>query len=443
MRILGLAVLLMLTGCRDGSRGPGKKETPTERGDAIARVAAIQRELADVRHLKLLNPVAAQQQSTAEFTAFVHRKLDAEAKLVADQTTAMVALGLLPAGTDLTSAVENTLATQAAAYYDHEAKKVFVVALPQNDQMVDFLVAHELTHALQDQHFGLAKVFAPTDDDGQLNSDALNARRYIVEGDAMFAAILYGVYAKTRMTELHGAELNAVRKYLAQLASMSVSDMAKTLREQASTAATLDPSLKKSLDAIDTLSPAVLVPFVDPYIKGALLALEAYDRGGWKAIDALYRDPPASTEQVLHPTDRLLGARDRPQRVSLPAFRGYEVISSDVLGELQWSIYFQLWGQGERSAAVNWDGDRYVVLRGKDGKLTVLIATIWDGPYDAQLFADSYKASLEARFPGEPVNIKRARRWIVVENDRVFLFDGSDTTLLDTLVSQSSFTAVK
>jgi hypothetical protein len=438
--IVGVALLLG-GACREAGRAPPREQARETPGQAapLARVAAIQEELAKVRRLDLPVPITAQLQSPAEFMAVVLAEVESQGKDLQARTTAMIALGLVPPGTDLARVTVATLATQAAAYYDHVTDKIHVVSSPASDEMLGILIAHELTHALQDRHFDLVRLLSPLDEDGQLNSDALTARRYVIEGDAMFAAILHGVYAKTGLTELHGHELQRVRRELDRFASMPLGQMAAALRSQTMMVAGADPALRRSLDAIDELPPAVLVPFLDPYLKGAVLALDVYARGGWAAVDALYRDPPTSTEQVLHAKARLLGSRDRPHRVTLPAFEGYELVASDVIGELLWTIYFETWGQSEKQPAGNWGGDRFAVLRTPDGELTTLIATVWDGPYDAILFADAYKASLGTRFPGEPINTRGARRWVVSEGNRVFVFDGRDAALLDRLVSATRF----
>ena len=71
--------------------------------------------------------------------------------------------------------------------------------------------------------------------------------------------------------------------------------------------------------------------------------LAAYEHGGWKEVGKLYSNPPASTEQVLHPETKLYPKRDNPKRVTLPALADHEVVYENVMGELQWRVYFMLW----------------------------------------------------------------------------------------------------
>src|SRR6266581_710741 len=86
------------------------------------------------------------------------------------------------------------MTTQAGAYYDPAAKAFFLVMVPDNELILDTISAHELTHALQDQHFDLAH-YLPSD--GSIDDDAASARRFIAEGDATFAMLLYSIHAFT------------------------------------------------------------------------------------------------------------------------------------------------------------------------------------------------------------------------------------------------------
>ena len=219
------------------------------------------------------------------------------------------------------------------------------------------------------------------------------------------------------------------------------------LKEQSAVSSIADPEIKKSIDAMDTIPRTILVPLVDSYMKGALVVFTAYERGGWPAVHELYRNPPESTEHVLHPSERLFSKRDHPRRVTLPKLEGFDVIASDVLGELQWSVYFSLWKHvGDGHEEENWGGDRYAVLRRKDGKLLVLIATIWDTEYDAKIFYDAYLSTLKTRFPdGDPAKLdradaqQRASMWVRRQKDRVYIVDGGDHDLMNTLVNGTTF----
>jgi hypothetical protein len=304
--------------------------------------------------------------------------------------------------------------------------------------------AHELTHALQDQHFDLAK-YLPSDT--SLDDDAAMARRFVVEGDATFVMLLYAVRSMLR-DEISGPVLDVLRDQIKTLASQDLAALEAQVKQQSAMFGAMDGEIRKSIDAMDDIPPVVLVPLLDSYMKGALVALTAYEHGGWPTVDALYRDPPSSTEQVLHPATKLYPARERPHKVTLSHMADPE-LAGNVLGELQWKIYFELWKSPRAAeASEGWAGDRYSVTRRSDGRLIGRIATRWDSPADARQFADAYIGSLAARFPGahagNPGNgIARpdgGKVFVRIAGDRVFIVDGADDAKpLDALIRGAAF----
>jgi hypothetical protein len=227
----------------------------------------------------------------------------------------------------------------------------------------------------------------------------------------MLSSIVYMVFDKTHLSELTPEQVTAMRKKLEEIAALDPPAMVALMRQQASSSSHMDPELKKSLDAMETIPRAILVPLIDSYMKGAVLAIDAYDLGGWRAVDALYRDPPESTEQVLHPMERLLKKRDHPRRVTLPKLEDLAMVHSDVIGELEWQVYFSLWKHvGDGHEEQNWGGDRYAVVRTRDGKLVALIATIWDTEYDAKIFFDAYVSTLTTRYAWDRLELGAADR---------------------------------
>ena len=151
---------------------------------------------------------------------------------------------------------------------------------------------------------------------------------------------------------------------------------------------------------------------------------------------------------MLHPETKLFPTRDHPHKVRLARTAGQE-LSGNVLGELQWRIYFDLWKTPEAAgAAEGWGGDRYSVTRGKDGALLGRIATTWDSAEDATQFATAYVASLAARFPGADTShpesgVARAdggKVFVRIAGKRVFIVDGArDAAELDAVIRSTKF----
>ena len=204
---------------------------------------------------------------------------EGELGLAADDAVGRIT-GLLAPGEDLRAAYEST-GDLAAAAYDPRTKRLFVVsdAVAANRALVEFVLAHELDHALEDQRFGLRDA-RRLDDDGALAAQALT------EGSATAV-----------MTDFAVRHLNPLE-------------------------------LLAATDTIDQGAgdvPAVLVEQLTwTYLGGQRFVTELRElAGGWKLVDyALSERPPASTEQVLHPRKYLADERPEPVRIDPGGARG-------------------------------------------------------------------------------------------------------------------------
>jgi hypothetical protein len=407
---------------------PAPPETPESRKKraeaALTRVEGIQPKLAKLRGLPFDHPVPTAYQTTEDFKAFLHREIARDLPPEKSQklSAAYLHIGLLQKPIDLATAYEQTMATQAAAYYDPAAKKFFMVMVPDSDLLLDTMSAHELTHGLQDQRFDLQKYMAvkpPLDDDAQI------ARQFVVEGDATFAMFLYMAAAAGKSDAAQDMMVKLLRGQIEQFAQMDLAAYGDMMKQQAASFKDMDSDLKKSMDSIGELPPMVIGPLLDSYMKGALVVLTAYDNGGWKTVDALYKNPPESSEQVLHPATKLIPKREKPKKVTLPKLDG-EVLTNNVLGELLWNIYFSLWVPDQaKPASEGWGGDRYVVVKRADGSTLAFHATVWDTADDAKQFAAAYEASWAKRFPGN-----ERKHVLKADGMKVFILDGADDAKL-------------
>jgi hypothetical protein len=430
-------------------RPPDTPETRKRRAEeALGRVATIKPEVAKIRKLAFRRDVPTSYQPAADFQAFVRREIAKELPAARSRnvSAAFAHLGFLATPVDIATVEEQALTTQAGAYYDPGSKAFFLVMVPDNQLLLDTISAHELTHALQDQHFDLAK-YLPSDN--RLDDDAASARRFVAEGDATFVMLLYAVHGVIG-DQMTPAMTATMRQQIAQFAALDVDALKTQVKQQAEALGALgmDADIKRSIDAMDDIPPIILVPLLDAYMKGALVALTAYEHGGWPTVDKLYRAPPESTEQVLHPETKLFPVREHPHRVTLARATGPE-LSRNVFGELSWKVYFELWKVPRADeAAEGWGGDRYAVARRPDGRLIGRIATTWDTPRDAEQFATAFVASVAARFPGAETSRPEAgiarspagKVFVRLAGNRVFIVDGADNAAeLDALVRTTSF----
>jgi hypothetical protein len=155
--------------------------------------------------------------------------------------------------------------------------------------------------------------------------------------------------------------------------------------------------------------------FLFPYDEGLAFVQHLFRQGGWAAVDDAYRDPPTTTEHILHPE---LYGKDEPIPVDLadllanlgPGWREFE---SDVLGEwftrLVLAEHIPDWEAAE--AAAGWGGDRYRAVfhdEREEGALVVL--TRWDRSRDAYEFVEAFREYAGLRF-GDAVTEQTDRLW--------------------------------
>jgi hypothetical protein len=272
-------------------------------------------------------------------------------------------------------------------------------------------MAHELTHALQDQHFNLRRFekWPKGDSDAELAAHAL------VEGDASLAMAVYVSRSPARILSL--------------MKSMGTS--------------------KSATEEIDRAPRAIRESLLFPYEKGMQWAQALHRREGWARVSKAYKELPQSTEQILHVEKYF--AREAPVKVNLPDISsklgsGWKRIDTDVNGE--WSYYLILdeylkSPQESKRAAAGWGGDRYSVYEGaKPGSVVITQLSAWDTPNDAMEFFDAYVKRTEGRYAGAtPIsNVytnfstkwNEGRAWrtneglaiIVRQSDRVIIIEG-------------------
>jgi hypothetical protein len=281
--------------------------------------------------------------------------------------------GLLAPDEQLEAAFRST-GDLAAAAYDPETKRLYVVrdaSAGGNRALVEFLLSHELDHALEDQQFGIGG-------GKHLDDDEALARQALIEG----------------------------------LATAVMEDYATQY---------LNPfDLLAGSAGIDTGTGDVPKFLVDEltwtYIGGMdyITALREL-AGGWKLVDyALQSRPPASTEQVLHPEKYVKDELPAKVTIDSSGLRadGYKPVDRGNLGELGTS--FLLIGKEGSDAAAGWNGDRYELwrepgtqVRGcadpcRDGNVLVM-SWSWDTETDAEEFNRAASTWIESELGGEGV----------------------------------------
>jgi hypothetical protein len=179
------------------------------------------------------------------------------------------------------------------------------------------------------------------------------------------------------------------------------------------------------------MPPILRESMLFPYIQGLTFVQGLQASGGWSAVNDAFEDPPASTEQILHPEKYT--AAEAPIAVALPKDlaaslgSGWKVAFEDSFGEFQLAVWLRgntaIGAGGANDAAAGWGGDRIAVVEGPDGAWGVVLRTAWDSAADAAAF-EAAATPLVAKLasPGSVLpGAGGTERWVVVGSDAATL----------------------
>lgn len=308
-------------------------------------------------------------QSLEERRRFVVAELSRKysaARLEAERR-ALIAWGLAPADFDLANFYADLLAEQAAAYYDPSAKRM-VLANWLTPELRRDAVTHELVHALQDRLVDLERFLGGAPG----RSDEGLARQALVEGEAVALS--------------HDLALRREGRDFATLPD--VADLQRAIRTSAT-----GPVLARA--------PAYVRSMLTfPYAAGLGFVHAFRQRHAWAELSPLYRDPPRSSSQILHPEryfDRRLDPVPIPM-AELGAFlpSGSTLLLEDELGEVGFAEVLRQVPGGQADAA-GWRGDRYVLWNVPSSGALLVAVTVWDTEELAIEFAGAYARALVAK----------------------------------------------
>jgi hypothetical protein len=322
--VVGAVALRSLTkGKADAPAGTAANPRPAAFDTVEQVVGQLEDFVERARGLQFKSPVKVSILKDGPFIAKLRASSSPDIADLTGQEATLRALRLLPDGVNLAQEREQAL-DRVLGFYDPTTKELYVKGVGTTPY-VRYVLVHELTHALQDQHFNLARV-------GAENNDALLAARAVIEGDAE----------------------RTMRSYFSTLSAFEQDAVQREARSHAD----------------DIYNQAYYTSFDNfPYVVGMAWNDAVRGTGGQSTLDNAFRTFPRSSAEIIHPDRYLAGIG--PEEVSPPAADG-PVIDQGVVGEYQ-LIYLLARAIDDQDAfdiAQAWGGSRYVTWRSGAGSCT-------------------------------------------------------------------------
>ncbi len=419
-----------------------QKISPKEAEELFRDVDQIMQFASKETGLPIKKEVKRRLVSRDEVVAYLQKNMaeDKDAQRLRRSELVLKKFGLLPRDFDLQTFLVALLREQVAGYYDVKNKTVNLLDWIDSEQQRPVL-AHELTHALQDQSFGLEKWMKVGDTDlndkkettaADIENDEISeARQAVVEGQAMVVLVDY-LLAPTDQSIVTSPQI------------------ADALKETMLVGSDDSPEFKNA--------PIFLKQELTfPYRYGLDFETELLRVGGKeKAFASAFANPPRTTRQIMEPKTYLSGEQIEPMR--LPDFerdfKNYERFDVGAIGEFDVAILVDQYAGKEASDNLypHWRGGYYYTARPKGdptAPLSLVYASRWSSPEKAAAFADIYAQSLAKRYkhvtevtqdaknlsdnPRKFVVLTGPRTWTTEEGPVVIDIEGDSVLITESL----------
>jgi hypothetical protein len=379
-------LLGVLGSCWIGGDGAVVAKAGDQKDELLSRADEIAKTVSKLRGLPIQSPIRRGVMNKAQILERLQARVKQEyrADEIRGEELALKRLGLLPADADYLALVLKVMTDQIAGFYDPMEKQLYIADWEVLAR--DFVMAHEIDHALQDQKFELQQFLRAVHN----NNDALLARQALIEGDGMALGLEF-TFASLGRQVPWGQEgfIEQFRKNN-ELSRATLKGVPLIMRE--------------------------LLLF--PYTYGLEFVGYYRKQQPWSRVDQIFAKPPLSTEQILH-TD-VYDAYEKPIEITAGKLSDkveYRVAYDNVVGELGLELLLRQHGVSETTAQIaarGWGGDRLVLYtppgyqKGIGGLLGVLF-TAWDEEPDAIEFYGALEQAMSSLTEGVEVDKREGR----------------------------------
>jgi hypothetical protein len=354
----GSAAAALAKLCVQPSSTPSS-EVPAE-GPTPPAIARVEQQVEQLRDLRFTQRVAIDPLTHAQLVKGLAASFDTSypAALYRRRSLAWQVIGAIPEGVSIRRSLESFMSTQVIGYYDTQSHELAFIGTRHPTGVERDTLAHELTHALDDQHFGLNRLDSLS---SSCKDEAFDAALALVEGDATYVQIRYA------------------QDYL-------------TAQEQLQL-------INQPVPSTEGIPPFIVQLENWPYMAGFTFVVSLVQQGGERAVDRAFERLPVSTEQIIHPD---LYPADVPQPVDVPDIApelgaGWSDLDVQQVGEewLSLLLGLRIDQSSAASAAAGWDGGIYRAW--SDGvHVAVVMSTVWDTTGDATEFARTVQRWIDA-----------------------------------------------
>jgi len=386
--------------------GKGPK-SGAESSSALAATNDVLDQISLIRGLPVKHPVKSGFKSKADIEKMLLDDLKASNSYaeIEAQRRVLVKLGMIASDFPLADFEVKLLVEQIVGFYEPKTKEFYLADwIPIDDQRIT--MAHELTHALQDQYLDLGRL----ENFPKHESDADLAAHALVEGEATVVMVSWQRHVEA-----------------SRLPTFSIPD-------------TTAASMGGQRFPLFEQAPLVLRENLTfPYFYGAVFVQSVVRARSWEAITQTYTDLPISSEQIMHPQKFII--REDPIDIRIPDLGkilgpSWKPVADDVMGEFNYRIMLEQFIDRTKAqhAAAGWGGDRYLAFEeARTGRILLAQMTTWDTEVDAKEFFEAYTDRINIRYQN-PKNLDmtdQSKRWRTSEGDVTLIRRGKDVLVIE------------
>jgi hypothetical protein len=370
--------------------------TPAEAKELLASVDEVLRFVSQDTLLPIKHSVKKQIVNRTQVEKYLSDKFESDVDRIRFERSELVLkkFGLLPRDFNLHSFLIKLLTEQIAGYYDEKTRTMNLLDWVAPD-LQKAVMAHELTHALQDQSYDLDKI---SKHDEEIEKRGLKNLREMLENDEQSSA---------RSAVLEGQGMIVLLDYM-------LAPMGKTVEGSPQIVDMMQSAMEKEKNSpvFESAPPLLQEELIFPYRQGTKFIRELLVSGGKKlAYTGVLDRMPQTTREIMEPKEYLAGHRVPPLYLPDLDFlkKDYEPYDAGAVGEFDVDVILKIYAAAAQANYLSpeWRGGAYYAAGRKGQKpidknstahVALYYISKWATPAAAEEFARIYASALTSRY---------------------------------------------